>query len=98
MVTVLNAEPVMNSSSYIRNVEWRKSVRRILLGMDRIEWEKLRENAAGCIVACNCGSMIHSVQTLREHWQQGHFDKPVYQEIKDASPIVETRTSDTKTN
>lgn len=29
---------------------------------------------------CQCGMMVQ-LHYLRDHWQQGHYDTPVYQEI-----------------
>ena len=30
---------------------------------------------------CRCGGKIKSVQEMHDHWQRGHFDVPIYEEI-----------------
>lgn len=54
---------------------------KIYIGMFRPPWEKI--TTGGGFIQCNCGSIIQTIQGTREHWQQGHFDTPVYKDIED---------------
>jgi hypothetical protein len=69
----------------------KKVKQRILKGMFRPEWvgvwdmarrqhEKVEELSYGWY-ACNCGRHI-ALDEVREHWQRGHLDTPVYSEVE----------------
>ncbi len=32
-------------------------------------------------LTCRCGDKIRSIQDMHDHWQHGHFDVPIYEEI-----------------
>jgi hypothetical protein len=32
-------------------------------------------------LTCRCGGKIKSIQDMHDHWQRGHFDVPIYEEI-----------------
>lgn len=49
---------------------------RIFKGMFRPEWK----TPQGYIL-CTCGTMLQNQQITREHWQMGHFDTPVYEDL-----------------
>ncbi len=55
---------------------------KICIGMHRPLWEDLLLTIGSVqgvsIISCSCGSSLESFQSLREHWQMGHFDTPVY--------------------
>jgi len=51
---------------------------KIFVGMFRPRWEDIT-NMKGYI-QCSCGLTIQLMPTLREHWQLGHFDTPVYED------------------
>lgn len=42
----------------------------------RPEWDAFASRAqkGGGILICNCGTNLLTLQQIREHWQQGHFD------------------------
>ena len=51
---------------------------REFVGMHRPPWDEV----AGWrgYVSCSCGSMLTTVPQTREHWQLGHFDRPLYRD------------------
>jgi len=67
---------------------------RILLGMDREPWEEFQKRHAEDLalkridyLVCPCGAGLSmregtmevlALIVVREHWQAGHFDVPVY--------------------
>jgi hypothetical protein len=34
------------------------------------------------IIACGCGSLLHTLEQSNSHWQSGHMDTPQYVTIK----------------
>ena len=52
---------------------------KIVIGMNRPLWSEFKSQISGYgYVGCACGDMLSTVQGIHEHWQQGHFDTPVY--------------------
>lgn len=51
--------------------------------MYRQNWQEFWNMMSGGWVACNCGVTLQTQQGVREHWQLGHFDTPVYKEVND---------------
>lgn len=47
---------------------------RLLVGTHRAPW-----SPSGSYVICTCGSTLSTVPAVREHWQAGHFDVPLYE-------------------
>lgn len=43
------------------------------INMVRPDWGEFISSIEGYIM-CNCGSILHTRQQTREHWQMGHFD------------------------
>lgn len=62
---------------------------RVLVGMMRPEWGAFREKALLGYVLCTCGKALETGLDVREHWQQGHFDKPVYGDVGEAPDSTE---------
>jgi len=71
-------------------------IKRIYRGMFRPKWEDVWVQVEKTLkdwrptgssdnrpqwFACNCQQYIFPTE-VREHWQRGHFDTPVYQEIE----------------
>jgi len=54
---------------------------KILKGMFRPAWDKV-SNPIGYVI-CACGQTLQNQETIRQHWQDGHYDTPVYEDIKD---------------
>lgn len=50
---------------------------KILVGMCRPGWEEFIAGVNGYLV-CSCRVILSSIQETRKHWQDGHFDYPVY--------------------
>lgn len=69
-------------------------MKKIYRGMFRPRWEDLfneivtafkkhnQDPPESALHRCQCGMMI-PLHCLRDHWQQGHFDTPVYQDIEE---------------
>lgn len=55
-----------------------KIERKILKGMFRPTWDKV-SNPMG-YVSCTCGHILQNQEAIRQHWQDGHYDTPVYEE------------------
>lgn len=58
---------------------------RILLGMSRpLNPPDTRHTDAegivtySAVLVCTCGAHLWDFEAVREHWQRGHFDVPVY--------------------
>ena len=51
------------------------------IGMFRFPYEKYA--SLGAYVACTCGQTLKHLGQNREHWQNGCFDMPQYQTIKE---------------
>jgi hypothetical protein len=50
----------------------------VCVGMFRPRWDSMPVGKG--YVQCACGTMIQTQVGLRDHWQLGHFDTPVYQD------------------
>ena len=55
---------------------------KIILGMFRPDWWEFYANIRANVL-CSCGLTLSCQSHVRDHWQQGHFDTPVYKEIKE---------------
>lgn len=49
---------------------------KILKGMFRPAWDKV-SNPVGYVL-CACGQTLQNQEAIRQHWQDGHYDTPVY--------------------
>jgi hypothetical protein len=38
-------------------------------------------NSPGWVIFCGCNDAIYDRKALFDHWQRGHFDVPIYEEI-----------------
>lgn len=56
---------------------------RVFVGM----WRSPSVPQAQGYVLCTCGSMLQTVQMMKDHWLQGHFDRPLYSDSP-AIPLV----------
>lgn len=52
------------------------AIEQIIAGMKRPLWPEMTKCHG--ITYCNCGELLQTQPAIREHWQQGHFDVPVY--------------------
>jgi hypothetical protein len=39
-------------------------------------------SSPGGYIMCSCAQVLQTVDQYRDHWQQGHFDQPMY-EVKE---------------
>lgn len=49
----------------------------IYKGMFRKPWEEIPRTS----LECACGQILLNQEATRQHWQDGHFDTPVYAEV-----------------
>jgi hypothetical protein len=65
--------------------------KRIFLGMDRPNLSTITN--CNAYIMCSCGQILQHVAAGQQHWQMGHFDKPVYKYVEvdeaEAEPTVE---------
>jgi hypothetical protein len=52
--------------------------KKIVIGMFRPLWEDVA-NVDG-FTECSCGHILQTLEALRDHWQLGHFDTPIYED------------------
>lgn len=68
------------------------SMKPIFKGMYRPTWEEMAatvDTAESAYFRCSCGRVLSGhgdgtvtpTERVREHWQAGHFDEPVYAEM-----------------
>jgi len=55
---------------------------KITVGTFRPEWTGFYSKVKGYLI-CNCGSTLQTQQAVRQHWQDGHFDTPVYNDLSE---------------
>ena len=66
-----------------------KTVKRILIGTDRLPFSTY-SNTRG-YVWCTCSQTLQTLEQLYDHWQAGHFDRPVYKYVWEADgKIIES--------
>jgi len=46
--------------------------------MFRPRWEDIKLRG---YIQCSCGVVLQTQEAVREHWQRGHFDTPLYEDI-----------------
>jgi hypothetical protein len=76
---VLEAFLLLRKSIVERKREADSNFQQNVKGMFRPLWEDFYKSVGGGYVPCSCGAILQTQQAVREHWQLGHFDTPVYE-------------------